>query len=180
MSLSHLIKHIYNSATDEVIRRGKKIHASGNVEMIDHNALLSSINFRVKDDMYNTWYKVYIQNYTDAKAMTLRCTCPYNLSDVCRHKAAALLQLQDMSDRNALKGQETTYNQRHTLVKIRLIDLKMIRLLAGQENFDKAEQILRSYKANIIKAADEKVEAEVVYDSETNQVVIRKNDERFF
>ncbi len=180
MSLSHLIKHIYNSATDEVIRRGKKIHASGNVEMIDHNALLSSINFRVKDDMYNTWYKVYIQNYTDAKAMTLRCTCPYNLSDVCRHKAAALLQLQDMADRNALKGQETTYNQRHTLVKIRLIDLKMIRLLAGQENFDKAEQIFRSYKANILTAVDEKVEAEVVYDSETNQVVIRKNDERFF
>ncbi len=180
MSLSHLIKHIYNSATDEVIRRGKKIHASGSVETMDHNALLSSISFRVKDDMYNTWYKVYIQNYADARAMTLRCTCPYNLSDVCRHKAAALLQLQDLADRNALKGQETAYHQKHTLVKIRNIDLKMIRLIAGQENYEKAEQILRSYKANIIKAADEKVEAEVVYDGETQQVVIRKNEERFF
>jgi hypothetical protein len=99
---------------------------------------------------------------------------------VCRHKAASLLQLQDLADRNALKGQEIAYNQKHTLVKIRNIDLKMIRLVAGQENYEKAEQMLRSNKANIIKAVDEKVEAEVVYDNETQQVVIRKNDERFF
>ena len=180
MSLSHLIKHIYNSATDEVIRRGKKIHAMGYVEMMDHNALLNSISFRVRDDMYNTWYKVYIQNYSDDRGMTTRCTCPYNLTDICRHKAAALLQLQDLGDRNMLQGQEIKYNQKHTLIKIRTIDLRMIRMLAGQTNYEKAEEMLRSYKANILQAVDEKVEAEISYDDETHRVVLRKNDERFF
>lgn len=180
MSLPHLIKHIYNSATDEVIRRGKKIHTMGYVEMMDHNALLNSISFRVKDDMYNTWYKVYIQNYIDSRGMTTRCTCPYNLTDVCRHKAAALLQLQDMGDRNMLQGNQIQYNQKHTLVKIRIIDLKMIKMLAGSANYEKAEQMLRSYKANILQAADEKVEAEISYEDQTWRVTIRKNDERFF
>ena len=60
MSLSHLIKHIYNNASDEVIRRGKKIHHAGNIEVIDHNPLMQTISYRVKDDMYNTWYNVRI------------------------------------------------------------------------------------------------------------------------
>ena len=180
MSLSHLIKHIYNSATDEVIRRGKKIHAMGYVELMDHNALLNSISFRVRDDMYNTWYKVYVQNYNDEKGMTTRCTCPYNLTDICRHKAAALLHLQDMGDRNMLQGQEIKYNQKHTLIKIRIIDLKMIRLLSGQTNYEKAEEMLRSTKANIISAVNEKVDADISYEDENFHVMIRKNDERFF
>ncbi len=180
MSLSHLVKHIYNSATDEVIRRGKKIHAMGYVETIDHNALLNSISFRVRDDMYNSWYKVFIQNYSDERGMTTRCTCPYNLTSVCRHKAASLLQLQDLSDRNMLRGQAMSYNQKHTLIKIRTIDLKMIRMLAGQTNYEKADEMLRSLKANILFAADEKVEAEISHDDQIFKVVIRKNDERFF
>lgn len=180
MALSHLVKHIYNNATDEVIRRGKKIHALGFVEMMDHNALINSISFRVKDDMYNIWYKVFIQHYSDPKGMELRCTCPYNLSDVCRHKAAALLQLQDMVDRNALEGQEINYNQKHTQIKIKGIDLKMIKMLGGQTNYEDAEQLLTTNKAKILSAKEEKVEAELVIENEIFQLVIRKNDERFF
>jgi len=41
---------------------------------------------------------VKIENYNDPKGMVMRCTCPYNLSEVCRHKTAALLNLQDKSD----------------------------------------------------------------------------------
>lgn len=180
MSLSHLVKHIYNNATDEVIRRGKKIHAMGFVEMMDHNALINSISFRVKDDMYNLWYKVYIQHYSDPKGMELRCTCPYNLSEVCRHKAAALLQLQDMVDRNMLQGQEINYNQKHTQIKIKHIDLKMIKMLGGQTNYEDAEELLRNHKAKILSAKEEKVDAELKIDDETFRLVIRKNEERFF
>src|ERR1700712_180700 len=180
MSLSHLVKHIYNNATDEVIRRGKKIHAMGFVEMMDHNALINSISFRVKDDMYNLWYKVYIQHYSDPKGMELRCTCPYNLSEVCRHKAAALLQLQDMVDRNMLQGQEINYNQKHTQVKIKTIDLKMIKMLGGQTNYEEAEELLRTHKAKILSAKEEKVDAELKVEDETFRLVIRKNEERFF
>jgi len=50
LALPHIIKHIYNNASDEVIRRGKKIHGSGFVELIEHDELMSAIVFRVKDD----------------------------------------------------------------------------------------------------------------------------------
>ena len=34
MALPHLIKYVYTHGTDEVIRRGKKIHAIGFVELV--------------------------------------------------------------------------------------------------------------------------------------------------
>ena len=58
MSLSHLLKFVYNNGTDDVIRRGKKIHAIGFVEFLEHDDLLGSVVFRVKDDNYSTFYKV--------------------------------------------------------------------------------------------------------------------------
>ena len=82
MALPHIIKHIYNNGTDEVIRRGKKIHGSGFVELVEHDELMGTIVFRVKDDSYSTFYKVYIQKYTDARLMSLRCSCPYNIGDI--------------------------------------------------------------------------------------------------
>lgn len=180
MALPHLIKHIYNNGTDEVIRRGKKIHAQGFVEMVEHDELMSTIVFRVKDDVYSTFYKVYIQKYTDEKLMSLRCSCPYNLGEICRHEAAALLRLQDMVDKNLLSSSAIQYNQRHTVAKMKHIDLKMMRMLSSPSIYQEAETLLRSTKANIIKAADERVEAELQHNGILYPLVIQKNDERNF
>src|SRR6478609_5868579 len=132
MALPHLIKYVYTNGTDEVIRRGKKIHAIGYVELVEYDELLGSVTFRVKDDSYATYYKVYIQKFSDPKALSVRCSCPYNLGDICRHEAAALIQLQELLDRNLLQAEEVEYDQRHTVVKMKFIDLKTIRLLSGQ------------------------------------------------
>jgi superfamily II DNA or RNA helicase len=181
LALPHLIKYVYNSGTDEVIRRGKKIHNSGFVELIEHDDLLHSVSFRVKDDSYTTFYKVIVQKYDDPKSLLIRCTCPYNLGDICRHEAAALFQLQDLIDRNLLTTDEPMlYNQKHTVIKMKFIDLKTIRMLAGQENYTEAEEILRSNKPNIIKAADEKVEARLDLDGKKFDLIIQKNEERNF
>ncbi len=180
MALPHLIKHVYNNGTDEVIRRGKKIHALGYVEMVEHDELLGSIVFRVKDDVYNTFYKVYIQKYADAKLISLRCSCPYNLGEICRHESAALFRLQDMVDKNMLMSSAIQYNQRHTIAKMKHIDLKMIKMLSSPSIYQEAETILRATKATIIKAADERVEAELIYNNERYPLVIQKNDERNF
>ena len=102
MALPHLIKYVYNNGSDEVIRRGKKIHALSYVEMIEHDELMGSVVFRVKDDSYSTYYKVYVQKYMDPKGISVRCSCPYNIGDICRHEAGALIQLQDMVDKNLL------------------------------------------------------------------------------
>ncbi len=160
MALPHLIKYVYNSGTDEVIRRGKKIHSFGYVELVEHDDLMNSVTFRVRDDSYSTFYKVHVQKYDDPKTLLIRCTCPYNLGDICRHEAAALFQLQDLVDKNLLTAHNAVvYNQKHTIIKMKFIDLKMIRMLAGAENYNEAEEILRVNKLNIITAGNEKVEA---------------------
>jgi len=180
LALPYLIKYVYNNGVEEVIRRGKKIHVTGNVELIEHDVLMGSIVFRVKDDSYSTYYKVYITNFKDEKKISLRCTCPYNLSEICRHKAAAMFQLQEMLDKNLLGEREMAYNQKHTVVKMKQLELKMLRLLSSTEAFNEAEEYLRSNKANIIDAKDERILAEVDYKGQVWKVIISKNEERNF
>ncbi len=180
MALPHLIKYVYTNGTDEVIRRGKKIHAIGFVELTDYDELLDSVSFRVKDDSYSTFYKVSIHKFKDAKTLSVRCACPYNLGDICRHEAAALIQLQEMIDKNLLKAEDVEYDQRHTVVKMKYIDLKSIRLLSSPETYQEAEKFLRTNKANIIHAQDENVKATVEIGGTVYNVLIRKNEERNF
>lgn len=180
MALPHLIKFVYNNGTDEVIRRGKKIHSIGYVELVEHDDLLGSVTFRVKDDSYATYYKVYIQKYKDPKGLSVRCTCPYNLGDICRHETAALLQLQELLDKNILGEKDIVYHQRHTVIKMKDIDLKTIKLLSSPERYTEADTIMRSQKANILSAANERVEASLLVDGDTFTVVVQKNEERNF
>src|ERR1043165_7317082 len=149
MALPHLLKYVYTHGTDEVIRRGKKIHAIGFVELVEYDDLFGSAVFRVKDDSYSTFYKVYIQKFKDPKSLSIRCGCPYNLGDICRHEAASLFQLQEMIDKGQLKTEETEYDQRHTVAKMKMIDLKSLRLLSSPAVFTEAEKFLRTDKASI-------------------------------
>ena len=180
MALSHLIKYVYNTASDEVIRRGKKINAIGYVEMVEHDELMNSVSFRVKDDTYSTFYKVSVQKYNDPQAISMRCGCPYNLGDICRHEVAALFKLQELIDKNLLGSESLQYNQRHTVAKMKNIELKTIRVLSSTEIFDTAETVVLTNKAKIIVAANERVEAELYYEGQVFPLVIQKNDERNF
>ena len=180
MALPHLIKYVYTNGTDEVIRRGKKIHAIGFVELVDYDELLDSVTFRVKDDSYSTYYKVNIQKFKDPRTLSVRCACPYNLGDICRHEAASLIQLQEMLDKNLLKAEDVEYDQRHTVVKMKFIDLKTLRLLCSPETYTEAEKYLRTQRVDIEYAQDEVVKATVTIDGTPWKVVLRKNEERNF
>lgn len=180
MALPHLLKYVYTHGTDEVIRRGKKIHAIGFVELVEYDDLFGSAVFRVKDDSYSTFYKVYIQKFKDPRGLSLRCSCPYNIGDICRHETAALFQLQEMIDKGHLQTEETEYDQRHTVAKMKNIDLKALRLLSSPTTFADAEKYLRTQKASIETAENEMVKASVVLGGETYKVIIRKNEERNF
>ena len=177
MALPHLIKYVYTNGTDEVIRRGKKIHAIGYVELIEYDELFESVTFRVKDDSYATYYKVYVQKFKDAKTLSIRCSCPYNLGDICRHEAGALIQLQELLDRNMLKAEQVQYNQQHTVVKMKFIDLKSIRLLCSPDTLAEAEKtgsaITKGQDREFAK--DEVVKASVEIEGQVYQVVLRKN-----
>jgi non-specific serine/threonine protein kinase len=163
-----------------VIRRGKKIHAIGFVELVEYDDLFGSAVFRVKDDSYSTYYKVYIQKFKDPKSLSLRCACPYNLGEICRHEAASLFQLQEMIDKGHLHADEVEYDQRHTVAKMKFIDLKAIRLLCSPETMAQAEQFLRTNKANIDYAKEETVKASVSLNGSSYNVILRKNEERNF
>jgi hypothetical protein len=180
LALPHLIKYVYTHGTDEVIRRGKKIHAIGFTELVEYDDLFGSAVFRVKDDIYSTFYKVYIQKFKDPRGLSLRCSCPYNLGDICRHEAASLFQLQEMIDRGHLKTDEVKYDQRHTVAKMKTIDLKTLRLLSSPETIADAEKFLRTNKANIDYAENETVKASVTLNGQAYKVIIRKNEERNF
>lgn len=180
MALPHILKHVYTNGTDEVIRRGKKTHALGFVELVEFDKLTGNLVFRVKDDTYSSFYKVYIQKYSDPKQISMRCTCPYNLGDICKHEVASLFQLQELLDKGQLGDEEVYYDQRHTVVKLRNLDIRSIRALCSSDSFNEAEKFLQKKKAKIISAKDETVKALVPLADKEYTVVIRKNDERNF
>lgn len=180
MALPHLIKHVYTHGTDEVIRRGKKIHSMGFVELVEYDDLFGSAVFRVRDDSYSTYYKVNVQRFREAKDLSLRCTCPYNIGDICRHETAALFQLQEMIDRGQLQTDGVKYDQRHTVAKMKTIDLKTLRLLSSSDILQEAEKYLETQKAVIEHAENEMVRASVTLNGQTYPVIIRKNEERNF
>ena len=181
MALPLLIKYIYNNGTDESIRRGKKMYSSGNVQLVSNNDLENQVVFRVRDDSYNTFYKVTLQHYDDVRNMTVRCTCAYNLGEVCRHGAAALMQMQDLVNKNLLtKNEPVIYDQSYTEIRMKFIDLKMIRHFSGMDNYALAEEALRKKKCSILSAENETVKAELEYEDSVFQIILKKNEERFF
>lgn len=180
MALPHLLKYVYTHGSDEVIRRGKKIHAIGFVELVENDNLFGSAVFRVKDDNYSTFYKVYINNYKDPKTLSLRCACPYNLGEICRHEAAALIRLQEMIDKGQLEAGEIKYDQKHTVAKMKTIDYRTIQLLSSHDVIAQAEKYLKENQPTIESAKDEMVKAKVNIDGEEFQVIIRRNEERNF
>ncbi|MCX8019681.1 MAG: SNF2 family helicase [Chitinophagaceae bacterium] len=180
MALPHLIKFIYTHGTDEVIRRGKKIHSSGFIELLECDELFGSAVFRIKDDVYTTFYKVYIQKFKNPGEISLRCSCPYNLGDICRHESAALFRLQEMLDRGEINTEDVKYDQRHTVIKMKTIDLKVLRLMSSPESYQAAESFLRAQKAGIQMAENGTVKATVLLDEKEYTVLIRKNEEQYF
>lgn len=181
MALPYLIKHVYSTGTEEVIRRGKKIYSAQNVQLAGEDDLLNSLSFRVKDDTYNIYYKVTIQKYDDPKEISARCSCPYNLTELCRHEAAAMLQLQDLVDKNLLTNTpQKLHNQKHTVVQMKFIDLNLIRTLTGVTNYPAAEEFLRKNKCNILHAANERVEADLDMADQTYKVILQRNEDRNF
>src|SRR5437868_4714133 len=180
MALPHLIKYVYTNGTDEVIRRGKKIYAIGYVELVEYDELFESVTFRVKDDSYSTYYKVYVQKFKESQTLSLRCSCPYNLGDICRHEAAALFRLQELVDSNQLGESETAFNQKHTVVKMKQLEMRSIKLLSSVDALPAAENYLRSNKANILEAANDVVKAELNYEGNNYSLQFRRNDERNF
>ncbi len=180
MALSPLIKYIYSSGAEEVIRRGKRIFLTGGVQMIKRDEFTGQITFKVRNDMYYNQYNVTISKYHDENTLSARCTCPYNMGEICRHEAAALFQLNDMIVNQTLNASEAVFDQKHTVVRMKVIDLKSLRLFTSNYLFEEAEKIAQKHKAKISSAENEKVEAILQISDEKVNLKIKRNDDKSF
>ena len=181
MSLPELLKHVYHNATEEVIRRGKKIFHTSGVQLLENDPLTEQVAFRVRNDVYNNYYKVTVQNYLQSAKLSMRCQCPYNMGPVCRHQAAALFQLNDLLQSGFFEHAHIDYNHKHTTVRMRQITINFLKLFSSETITAVAEDWYADGRIKITEAKDETVRAEVS-DDETRKfsVIIKQNEERYF
>ncbi len=176
MSLPHITKHIYKTGSEEAIIRGKKIFLTEGVRLIHNDDVIQQLTFRVRNDIYKNYYNVTINRYTDEEKMEVFCKCPYNMGDVCRHEAAALYFLNELIITNSLDSKDNSFDQKNTVIKMRNLELKLLRLYTSDENFTEAGNIAKLNKAKIFTAANEYIEADLPYNGKTYEMKIQRND----
>src|SRR6185437_3093762 len=180
MSLPPILRHVYNHGTEEVIRRGKKIFYTSGVQMLDVDHLLEQVRFRVRNDLYQNYYTVTINKYLQPKDLSVRCQCPYNLGEICRHEVAALFQLNDIVQSGFFENTDITYDQKHTVVRMRQVSMQMLSIFASPEIMEKAHEWAAKNRAIITTNRNDTIEAEVPDNDETYKTVIKQNEERYF
>ena len=181
MSLPELLKHIYHNATEEVIRRGKKIFHTSGVQLMENDPLTEQVTFRVRNDVYNNHYKVTVQKYLHPDQISLRCQCPYNMGTVCRHEAASLFQLNDLLQSGFFDHAHIDYDQSHTTVRMRQITLNFLKLFSSESIVAIAEDWYADRRIEILEAKEEAVRA-VITDEDDKKftITIKQNEERYF
>ncbi len=180
MSLPPILKHVYNHGTEEVIRRGKRIFHTAGVQLLDADHLLEQVRFRVRNDLYQNYYTVTVNKYLNLKDMSVRCQCPYNLGDICRHEVAALFQLNDIIQSGFFEHTDITYDQKHTVVRMRQVSMQILRVFTSPDVIDRAEMWASQNKAIVLTDKTDKIEAEVPDGDATYKVAIKQNEERYF
>lgn len=176
MSLPHITKHIFKTGSEEAIIRGKKIFLTSGVRLIHNDEVIQQLTFRVRNDIYKNYYNVTISRYTDEDQMEVRCKCPYNMGDVCRHEAAALYFLNELLITNSLDSKDNSFDQKNTVIKMRNLELKLLRLYTSDENFAEAGDIAKLNKVKIFTAANEYIEADLPFEGKTYELKIKRND----
>ncbi|MBA3830227.1 MAG: SNF2 helicase associated domain-containing protein [Taibaiella sp.] len=180
MSLPPLLRHVYNHGTEEVIRRGKKIFYSSGVQLLDVDHLIGQVRFRVRNDLYQNYYTVTVTKFLHADDLVIRCQCPYNLGEICRHEVAALFQLNDILQSGFFENTDITYDQKHTVVRMRHVNRQMMQVYTSPAVMEQAQAWAVKSKAIITTNKNETIIAEVPDGDATYKVTIRQNEERYF
>jgi superfamily II DNA or RNA helicase len=183
MSLPPLLKHVYNYGTEEVIRRGKRIFHTSGVQMLDVDHLLQQVRFRVRNDVYQNYYTVTINKFNDTKDLSVRCQCPYNLGEICRHEVAALFQLNEIIQTGFFDNTDIVYNQKHTIVRMKTVSEQMVTVFSSAEIVERARMMAKGYKAVLTGTKTDTIEADVPDPEDEDKIYkieIKQNEERYF
>jgi SNF2 family DNA or RNA helicase len=180
MALPILQKYIYNHGTEEVIKRGKKIHLTGGVQVMKIDDISTTASFRVRNDLYHNYYSVTISRFEDENAINVRCQCPYNMGEICRHEVAALFHLNDLMMTKQYSSGNATYDQSLTIIRMRQVELKLLRLFTSDANYREAEDLSLGKPATIESAADERVQATFYLEDGAYNVSLKRNDDKTY
>lgn len=180
MSLPPIIKYIYSRGAEEVILRGKKIYHAAGAQFQDIDHLLEQVRFRVRNDLYQNYYTVTISQYLQPDKLNVRCQCPYNLGEICRHEVAALFQLHELIQSGFFENASITYDQQHTVLRLRQVSKQMLQVYTGQEQMQAAQDLVRLRKVTLGKTVSDSIEAIVREGIEDFPVRLRQNEERYF
>jgi hypothetical protein len=180
MALPPLLRHIYNFGSDEVIKRGKKIFLLGGVQTLKIDELTAHGSFRVRNDLYHNYYTVTISRFDKEDGISVRCQCPYNMGEICRHEVAALFYLNDLSVTQQLHGANANFDQSMTIVRMRQIELKQLRLFTSDESYKLAEHHSLNTPAKITSASNEIVQAELIVDKQAYTLMLKRNDDKTY
>lgn len=180
MSLPVFLRFAYNHGTEEVIRRGKRIFHAGGVQFLDVDHLLKQVRFRVRNDQYQNYYTVTVSRYNDEDNLAVRCQCPYNLGEICRHEVAALFQLNDMSAAGFFEDTDVSYDQNHTLVRMRQVSEELISVFTAPDSLEIARQWAEEKNVRNIETDNDRLTAVVPDTTDWYPVQLRQNDERYF
>jgi len=180
MPLPPLLKHVYNYGTEEVIRRGKRIFHTSGVSLLDVDHLLQQVRFRVRNDLYHNYYTVTVGRYLEPERLSIRCQCPYNLGEICRHEVAALFQLNDIVQSGFFEQADIVYDQSHTVVRLRTVNAHTLRIYASPEIMERAGKLAAAQTAVIRHNSSDRIEAEVPEETAQHTVVLQQNDEKYF
>ena len=148
--------------------------------MLDVDHLLEQVRFRVRNDIYRNYYTVTINKYMDREHLSVRCQCPYNLGEICRHEVAALFQLNDLLQSGFFENTDVRYDQKHTVIRMRQVNMQMLRVFTASHIMEEAELLANKTSAIITEKKNDRIEAEVPDGDQTYKVIIRRNEERYF
>lgn len=148
--------------------------------MLDVDHLLEQVRFRVRNDLYQNYYTVTINKYLQPKEMTVRCQCPYNLGEICRHEVAGLFQLNDILQSGFFENVSIEYDQKHTVVRMRQVNRQMLQLFTEAEALERGERLANSGRATIVTNKNGSIEADMPDEDKTYHVTIKQNEERYF
>ncbi|MGC4014669.1 MAG: SWIM zinc finger family protein [Luteolibacter sp.] len=130
--------------------------------------------------MYQNYYTVTVNKYLQPKELSVRCQCPYNLGEICRHEVAALFQLNDILQSGFFENSNISYDQKHTVVRMRQVTKQMMQIFTSSESLDKAEKLVSGSKVVPDVSRTDRITAEVTDDGRVYHVAVKQNEERYF
>lgn len=180
MSLPSILKYVYNNASDESIKKGKRIFHTSGVQLTEFDTLIGQAVFKVKNDLYANHYKVTVLNFHEPDKIVARCQCPYNMGVVCRHEAAALFHLNELVQSGFFNNIQIDYKQEHTVVRMKQITAQYVQLFSNSDIYAEAQKLVKGKKVSIEYAKDEEVRATIKVGKTNFPVIFKQNEERYF